>query len=510
MEGEEPLERKRDDLGEGRNRWGGEVRESGGDEEARCSRRGDIPTETEGDHEVRSDPGEYLSPCRDEVAEAHPGGDEEEYVGSLHSGVETYRREAISLPGSGESEKGAVLLRDGGEEESTEAGRGCCRKMTVWRRKMTIVHLFTHSAITRGGAVQGMSLAQRQHDDGHRVLCIFHKPWGRAVDTRFTRSFSFPVVHLTMTDPLSYVRFARWMQLFSPEVVHCHRNLALLFGYFSLRVLGRTMRRPILLVNRGTTYELPNRLVRWIFRSDGLDHVIAVAEAVKRTLVDREQVAAEKITVIYGSYDEERFHPAVDGGEFRRAMGLSPHEPLVVSVAAVDRRKGLEYFLGAARDVRDTLSAGRFFVVGAEDDPGYGRQIRREAASLGMREVFHLLGHRDDIPTVLAAADLSVCASVEGEGLTGAIRESLAMERPVVATAVSGNPELVVDGETGWLVPSREVKALSRAIVEALTHREEAARRARRGYERVRRLCSLDERYRRVMTLYGELIAQKR
>ncbi|MEJ5300036.1 MAG: glycosyltransferase family 4 protein [Thermodesulforhabdaceae bacterium] len=375
-------------------------------------------------------------------------------------------------------------------------------------RKLAIIHVFTHSSISRGGAVQGLDLAKKQFERGHSVLCIFHKPSGFPLDKTLNRNFPFPVVHMDMKNPFFYLRFARLLQDFSPDVVHCHRNLALLFAFFSLRWLARS-KKSVLVINRGTTYELPNWIVRQVFRSGGLDHVIAVAEAVKKKLVEDEGIPADKVTVIYGSYDENRFHDGINGDLFREELGLGQDDRLVVSIAAVDRRKGLEYLARAIKMVKDCGISVKCVVVGRIDDVTYHQEVMEEVKRLGLINDFVFCGHRDDIPEILFASDVSVSSSMEGEGLTGALRESLAMKRPVVATAVSGNPELIIDGKTGWLVKPGDPEDMARALVEALTDRAEAEKRAHTGYGIVKAMCSLEKRYERVISLYEKLILRR-
>lgn len=381
--------------------------------------------------------------------------------------------------------------------------------MTVVGQKLTIVHVFTHSSITRGGAVQGLVLAEKQAQEGHSVLSVFHKPSGSPIDKTLQRNFPFPVLHVDMKNPLSYLRFAGLMQDFSPQVVHCHRNLALLFAFFSLRWLARGW-DPILVVNRGTIYELPNPIVKYVFRSKGLDHIIAVAEAVKRTLVKGEGIRPEKVTVIYGSYDEKRFHEGISGDRVRQEIGLSSNEKLIVCIAAVDRRKGLEYLARAVKIMVDEGLEVKCVSVGKIEDRAYYERVVDNVKRLQIGRHFSFLGHRYDIPEILAAADVSVSASVDGEGLTGALRESLAMKRPVVATDVAGNAELIRDGETGWLIPPRDSESLARALMEAVRNPEEARKRALRGFERVRNLCSQERRYQMVMDLYYRLLSDRK
>lgn len=375
--------------------------------------------------------------------------------------------------------------------------------------RLTIFHLFTHHALTRGGAFQGVSLAEMQHRRGHNVTCIFHKRVFHSIDKTLKRPFPFRVIHMNMKNPISYIHLAYLVNKEMVNIIHCHRNLALLFGFFSVRVVLRD-KKPVLVVNRGTTYMLPNYLTRMVFRSPGLDHIIAVSHAVKDALVNKEGVPANKISVIYGSYDKKRFHPTLNASNFRSEIGIEQGDPLIVSIAAVDRRKGIEYFFKAAKRVREVLPRARFCIVGhTNNDEEYYHYLLQERERLKLTDAVIFIGHREDIPNILAACDVSVCASVEGEGITGALRESLAMKKPVVTTSVSGNTEIVKDKETGWVIPPADEKQLAEAIIEAITNTEEARRRALLGYELVRRICTPEVRYRRVMELYTNLMLRK-
>jgi glycosyltransferase involved in cell wall biosynthesis len=106
------------------------------------------------------------------------------------------------------------------------------------------------------------------------------------------------------------------------------------------------------------------------------------------------------------------------------------------------------------------------------------------------------------MPKVLMAADLAVDLSYEGLGVTGTIREAMALARPVVATSVAGNPELVEDGVSGILVQPRDVPMLAAAVARLLRDRELAGRLAGAGQARVRENFSTTARIARLEALY--------
>jgi glycosyltransferase involved in cell wall biosynthesis len=117
------------------------------------------------------------------------------------------------------------------------------------------------------------------------------------------------------------------------------------------------------------------------------------------------------------------------------------------------------------------------------------------------------IGHRTDVPAILAASDVVVDASYAGLGITGSIREALACERPVVATNLEGMPELVIDGETGLLVPPRTPAALAEAIVRLASNPTAAQNMARAGRKRVEAQFSLRAKIDATEALYRRLVA---
>jgi glycosyltransferase involved in cell wall biosynthesis len=375
---------------------------------------------------------------------------------------------------------------------------------------LTIAHLFTHSEITRGGAVQGLLLARALQERGHRVVSWLHAPFGRRpcpedVSQQSVTLAGMDIRWINMKDPVSYGRFRRWLGRQHVDILHTHRSLALLFAYFTAFGLDGTA----LVANRGAVTQLRNPLVRHVLRSRRLDHMVVVAQAVKDHLVRDLSMGPDKISVVYGSFDEQKFTVGVQGDHIRRELGLADAiARLVVCVAAVEPRKGLEYLMEAARVVLRDLPEVTFVVVGSIADHTYYQQIQNMARDSGVLRHFRFLGHRSDVAEILAAADVSVSASVE-EGLAGALRESLAMEKPVVCTNVGGNAELIRHGESGWVVPPRDAQALASAVQEALQQPLEARRRAQVGRQVMLECCSNRVRCDRIEAIYRTLYRRR-
>ena len=133
----------------------------------------------------------------------------------------------------------------------------------------------------------------------------------------------------------------------------------------------------------------------------------------------------------------------------------------------------------------------------AGDGPRRVWLVDQLAARPALRGRVHWLGARDDIPGLLKSADVLVLASL-WEGMPNVVLEAMAAGRAVVATAVEGTVELVISGETGWLVPPRDPEALGRALLEAARDPGLCRRLGRNGRARVEAEFSLDS-YRRCL-----------
>jgi glycosyltransferase involved in cell wall biosynthesis len=175
-----------------------------------------------------------------------------------------------------------------------------------------------------------------------------------------------------------------------------------------------------------------------------------------------------------------------------------------VTQIGVRAEKGNDDVMAAVATVTARSPSAHLLIVGAREP----QKLHEQARALGLEQNFHVLGYREDIAEILAGSDCSVDASFAGLGLTGVLRESLAVATPVVATAVEGNPELVIDGETGLLFPPRDVPALAAGIERFMSNPAEARRMAEAGRRRVVELFSMRRKIECVESLYRELVAR--
>lgn len=367
-------------------------------------------------------------------------------------------------------------------------------------RPLKIVMVDSHGAIERGGAVQCALLASGLARRGHKVTCIFDRIPGKTLEgaaVRNLRNDGVNILQMPLANPTGMLRFRRFLNTESPDVLHTHKNQALIFVY--LATIG--MSRAPWAANRGTTYPLSRNPIAYYIHKRHVNCIVAVSHAVKKSLVD-DGIPGEKVEVVYGSFDPRRFHLQVDRTTMRQRWGIVDGTSVIGLVGSLETaKKGHPVFLKAGKLLMQRRPDLKMVLVG-EGNP---QPLKALATSLGIADRVVFAGFTEDIPAALAAIDVAVCASLRGEGLTGAIREAMAMGRPVVSTEVAGNRELVVHEETGLIVPPGEPEALARAIEEILKAPQLATRYGERGRQRVMELCAEDVRLALVERIYQTL-----
>jgi len=220
---------------------------------------------------------------------------------------------------------------------------------------------------------------------------------------------------------------------------------------------------------------------------------VAVSDAVADTAVAL-GVPRARVTVIPNGVDVERFAAAEADASVRRENGT----PVVGSVGCLAARKDYPTLLAALALLDGRGRSFRAVIVGE------GKErvaLERQVEQLGLAERVRFLGERPDVERLLPGMDVFVLSSRE-EGIPNALLEAMAAARPAVATAVGGTPEVMQDGQTGWLVPPRDPAALARALETVLADPAEAARRGAAAQRYARERLSIQSMVERHQGFY--------
>lgn len=228
-------------------------------------------------------------------------------------------------------------------------------------------------------------------------------------------------------------------------------------------------------------------------------------------LVEKIRVPRARITRICNGVDTSVFRPGATGRSILPDCPFGDTAGLTLVGTA-----------GRMHGVKDQLNLVRAFVAALESWPELSRRarlvligdgpLRSEAESLleaaGVAHLAWLTGERSDVPELLRGLDIFVLPS-RAEGISNTILEAMATGLPVIATAVGGNPELVVDGVTGRLVPKENATALAAAILDYFFEPGRIAAHGRAGLARIQEAFSLDGMVRRYVTVYDEFLPKR-
>lgn len=227
-----------------------------------------------------------------------------------------------------------------------------------------------------------------------------------------------------------------------------------------------------------------------------VDRYLAVSDEVAERLQASLRIPARKIEVVRNGIPLDRFAGAAPGALAHLRSGNG--RPLVLTVARLDPQKGHTYLLQAAALVPEAV----FALVG---DGEQRAALEAQARSLGLQDRVLFLGHRADIPELLASCDLFVLPSLF-EGFPLSVLEAMAAGKAVVTSDIGGTDEAVVHRETGLLVPPGDATALAAAIRTLLGDPGLAKRFGEAGQAKALREFSAGRVVRRVSEIYEELL----
>lgn len=269
-----------------------------------------------------------------------------------------------------------------------------------------------------------------------------------------------------------------------------------------LRVAARRAGTPLVVAHewsRPRRAPLVRRVAdRWLDR--GTWYV--AASAAQRAELLAAGVAGSRIAIVRSGIEVERFG-GISRSEARRGLGLAPETRVIVVAARLEPIKGHADLLAALPRMLEAQPNLRVLLAG---DGSLAASLRDEIHRAGLAEAVALLGEREDVSSLLAAADLALLPS-HVEGIPSFLLEAMAARRAFVACRVGGVEEAVSDGVEGILVPPRAPAALAAAAARLLADEVSRAEMGERGRARVEREFRVEASTRRLETLYSTWLA---
>jgi glycosyltransferase involved in cell wall biosynthesis len=297
--------------------------------------------------------------------------------------------------------------------------------------------------------------------------------------------------------PAEVLRLSAWLREHRVDIVNTHSsNDGWLAG------LAARLAKCILIRSRHIEVDYPNRFWSGLAFRHLPHYVLTTSQRIVNRLMEELEVPGDRISCIATGTDLSRFNPTVKS-TLRDELKLAPGTALVGMISVLRSWKGHATFLEAAEILLADKKRPVYFVI-AGDGPGRD-ELKAKVAQSPWQGNVTLLGHRTDVPNVLAGLDVLVLPSFAHEGIPQIILQAEAMARPVVATTVGGIPEVVEDGVTGLLVPPRNPPALAEKIGQILADPALGARLGEAARHDVEKHYSLDAMGERLLALYEDL-----
>jgi glycosyltransferase involved in cell wall biosynthesis len=360
--------------------------------------------------------------------------------------------------------------------------------------------LHTEASLGWGGQerrilVEALALRER----GHRLAFACDH---RSELSRQVAQHGFPLTPLTFggagNNFAAWIRLRRLLEENAPDILNTHSSLDSWIG----SLVWQSLRpRPLLVRTRHLSTRVKvNWPTRWLYRNPAA--IITTGEVTKGLLMERLGVPARRIFSIPTGVELTEFVPQEKNPEMLALIKIPPEAFVVGSVAVLRSWKGHLHLLEAFQKL---IAAGvRAYLLLVGEGP-YRVVIEEKITQLGLEPWVRLAGFKDQVAPWFALMDVVVLASYANEGVPQALLQALAMAKPVIGTTVGGIPEVILDAETGLLVPPREPQALAAALDRLRTDPDLRRQLGRRGREVVVERFSLEQMAAEIEAVYEVL-----
>jgi glycosyltransferase involved in cell wall biosynthesis len=375
------------------------------------------------------------------------------------------------------------------------------------RRPIRVLQLIT--SLERGGAENHL-LALLTHANRQAFAVETAVLCGEGELVPHFRAAGIPV-HLLKArnrfDPVALGRLVRLMRDHPFDIVHSHLFRADIYAGLAVARLGE--HRPLLVSTRHNDDRFfLNPFVGLVHYaiSARQDLIIAISDHIARFTVARGVRHPARVRRVYHGLEPPVTRALErEGQRIRSELGISADAFLVGNVGRLALQKGQRHLIAAMPLLLERVPRAHAIIAGGGDLEEFLKELADE---MGVAERVHVLGPRKDVPALMHAIDVFAMPSIwEGFGLV--LLEAMAAGRPIVASRVATIPEVVVDGETGILVPAGDPLALAEALATLADQPSLARQYAEAGRERLRGRFSIEKMVGDTELLYRELVDER-
>lgn len=370
------------------------------------------------------------------------------------------------------------------------------------------VALFTDSDVFAGTErhMYDLAIALREQGVGVKVACPTPSPLAEKASAHGIDVIDIP--KKGFVDFSAAGRLKSLLRSGEIDVVHAHNGRTALSAAMAVRRSGKGrcvatqhFLEPGHTAHRGAKKMLFAMAHHWVNKRTS--HLIAISDAVRTEMLARQEAPAAKITMIPNGIADPDQCKLRSVQDVRQELGIGTQTPLIVCAARLEREKDIPSLVSAVAQLKHRNPSSLCVVAG---EGSQQEMLQHQIESLDVARSMRLLGFRNDVLSLVRAADAFVLPSLaEPFGL--AILEAMALGKPVVATRAGGPVEIVVDGQTGYLVmPSQPIK-LADAIARLLDHPDAARQMGHQGRARFEERFTAARMSQATLDVYSKVLA---
>jgi len=298
-------------------------------------------------------------------------------------------------------------------------------------------------------------------------------------------------------------RIAQIIRRESPDIIHVNLFYSALFSI----IPAKLYRKPFIWVA-----QTPSDLLKYKFFTRFL---IWLSNKTILTCRDFIRIAKEnnfnisKLQTIYTGLKMDEFYQKENSGDTIEINGKEIKKPIIAMIGRFDRyQKGHQYFIEAARIINERISNANFLIVGGtvnSEEEKFKRELEERVKELGLSNQILFTGFYHDLIYLLSNIEVVVIPSLY-EAPSAVALEAMAMRRPVVASNVGGIPEIVIDSETGFLVPPKNPQAIAEKVIFLLKNPQIAKEMGEKEYQRIKENFTQERLVREYEKLYENLL----
>lgn len=311
-------------------------------------------------------------------------------------------------------------------------------------------------------------------------ICCLDKP-GNLAPEALNKNIN--VINIGKKSGIDFSLVTKLAKIFKKEnvkVVHTHNMGPLIYGTLASRLAGV----PVVINTRhGRERKRCSRFI-WLLNNE----VVTISFDAKNKLLESNRIDANKIKVIYNGIKIDEFEISEENN-YRKRLSLTDNDYVIGTVARLSLEKDQKTLIDAFEIICKQFENARLIIVG---DGLLRAELEEHCVNLKIKNKVFFMGFRDDVANILNIFDVFVLSS-RTEGISLTLLEAMAAGKPIVATDVGGNPEVVADGVTGVLVPTNDPIKMAKSIINILENKKLSKAMAGNGRKRVEEIFSQEK-----------------